>query len=47
MLSVIQAAHPEDKNSKPKVTCITCQLKGCVGRCKWQKVGTAGPSKVA
>ena len=30
-----------------KVTCVTCQLKRCVGRCRWEPAGTPRPRKIA
>jgi hypothetical protein len=32
---------------KGKVVCITCKLKGCVGRCRWEVVASPQPPKAA
>jgi hypothetical protein len=36
-----RAAAHSGKNGK--VTCITCKLKKCVGRCRFEVVGGGGP----
>jgi len=38
------AAH---NGLKSKVTCLTCQLKGCVGHCRFQMVECPRPPKAA
>jgi hypothetical protein len=32
---------------KGKVTCLTCKLKGCVGRCRFEVVDCPRPPKAA
>jgi hypothetical protein len=31
--------------TKTKVTCVTCKLKKCVGRCHFEAVGRPQPQK--
>jgi hypothetical protein len=44
ILSNHTAGH---KAKKPKVTCLTCKLKGCLGRCRFQAVDCSRPPKAA
>jgi hypothetical protein len=32
---------------KGKVTCLSCKLKGCIGRCKFEVVASPRPPKAA
>ena len=34
------------KPKKAKVTCITCGLKKCIGRCRWERP-RSGPPEAA
>jgi hypothetical protein len=43
MLQVIASQTAEHKRKKGKVTCTTCQLKGCVGRCRFKLEAVKGP----
>jgi hypothetical protein len=45
MLKVISNHLPERK--KGRITCLTCNLKGCVGRCRFQSVECSQPKKAA
>jgi len=48
MFSIISnpvAAHQGAKRGK--VTCVTCKLKKCVGRCKFEVVGCERPKNAA
>jgi hypothetical protein len=47
MLPVISGRLPEAKPKKGKITCLTCNLKGCVGRCRFQSVECSQPRKAA
>jgi hypothetical protein len=46
-LSVFPACDARHKAGKGKVTCVTCKLKGCVGRCQFQVVNAPPPTKAA
>ena len=39
------AAH--GSNNKGKVTCLTCKLKRCVGRCHFERLDGARPATAA
>ena len=41
-LQVISRTGREAAGARHKVTCVTCKLKKCVGRCRWE---TAPPAK--
>lgn len=34
-LSVISNSAPAHQGKKGRVTCLTCKLTGCVGRCRF------------
>jgi hypothetical protein len=38
---------PASHHRKGKITCITCKLKRCVGRCKFEVVASPQPPKAA
>jgi len=40
------AGHDHD-GPRRKVTCVTCKLKKCVGRCRWESVAQPPRGKVA
>ena len=35
-LHILETHSAEQSRRKSKVTCVTCKLKGCVGRCRWE-----------
>ena len=47
MLHVIPSHTADHKRKKGKITCTTCQLKGCVGRCHFEAVKNPQPHKAA
>lgn len=38
MFPIIQTQAAAHAGGKRKITCTTCKLKGCVGRCRWETV---------
>jgi hypothetical protein len=40
-LHVIKDHTSEPTRPKRKITCTTCGLKGCVGRCQWKAAPVA------
>ncbi len=36
MLQILARPAPARTSPKRKVTCLTCQLKGCVGKCRFE-----------
>jgi len=47
MFQVISNHTADHKSKKRKITCTTCQLKGCVGRCHFEAVKRPRPNKAA
>jgi len=46
MFQVI-ANQTADHKRRGRITCTTCDLKGCVGRCRFEAVKSPQPSKAA
>ncbi len=44
MLRVISSRAADQKSKKAKVTCLTCNLKGCVGNCRFEVIHPPRPS---
>ncbi|HEY1338178.1 MAG TPA: hypothetical protein VGF59_11745 [Bryobacteraceae bacterium] len=44
---IIPSQTASHGSKKTKVTCLTCKLKGCVGRCRFQAVDCPRPPKAA
>ncbi len=36
MYRIVPSLRAERIRKKRKITCLTCKLKGCVGRCRWE-----------
>ncbi len=36
-LQVVGKAVQEIRRNESKITCATCKMKKCVGRCRWTK----------
>ena len=48
MLQVVSSnSETAHKGQKGNVTCTTCKLKGCVGRCHFEAVKGPRPPKAA
>jgi len=47
MFQVIANHTADHKRKKGRITCTTCDLKGCVGRCRFEAVKCPQPSKAA
>lgn len=47
MLEILSSHTSDHKRKKPKVTCTTCKLKKCVGRCQWEVVNRPESPKAA
>ena len=46
MLAVLPSHTAGHKpHNKGKITCSTCQLKKCVGRCRWEPADCSRPAK--
>jgi hypothetical protein len=35
---VLKPTPREHNQRKQRVTCVTCQLKKCIGQCRWESV---------
>jgi len=46
-LSITANHAAGSQGNKGKVTCITCKLRGCVGKCRFQVVNTPQPPRAA
>ena len=44
---IVSMASADRRRKRTKVTCTTCNLKGCVGRCQWKSVDRPQPPKAA
>ena len=47
MLAIIAATAANHSSPKRKVTCLTCKLKGCVGKCRFQSVDSPSSPKAS
>ena len=46
MIFPIYSVHAtEQKRKKRTLTCVTCKLKQCVGRCRWEPAECPRPPK--
>jgi len=46
-LHVIPSHTADHKGKRRKITCVTCNLKGCLGRCRFEMVTCPQPPKAA
>ncbi len=46
-LHVLVKETAERKGKKRKLTCLTCQLKGCVGKCRFEPAECPQPPRAA
>ena len=47
MFQVIANPTADHKRKQRKITCVTCDLKGCLGRCRFEAVSQPKTSKAA
>jgi hypothetical protein len=47
MFPILSNRPAANHRKQGKVTCITCKLKGCVGRCRFEAVASPQPPKAA
>ncbi len=45
MFHILPSHTGLERHHKGRVTCITCQLKKCVGRCRWEFATCPQPPK--
>lgn len=45
MFAIVSGRNAALKPRKGQLTCRTCKLRGCVGRCKWETVDCPQPTK--
>jgi hypothetical protein len=47
MFTIVTGPIASHDSRKGKLTCATCKLKKCVGRCRFERVEAPRPGRVA
>jgi hypothetical protein len=47
MFPILSNRLASNHRKRGKLTCTTCKLKGCLGRCKFEVVASPHPPKAA
>jgi hypothetical protein len=47
MFTIATNLVPAQESKRGKITCVTCKLKKCVGRCHFERIDVARTPKAA
>ena len=47
MLTILTPPTGDHGSPRRKVTCLTCKLKGCVGKCRFQSMDSPSSPKAS